>query len=151
MMFEACSKPWLIERMKNLLLYATTGGGHGSTLGTVVSALTKATVFRHFCAGETISDCVRVAKEMEQNRISIIVDHSKEEAEGEWQVSDGIEVTASCMLSSLVIDSDDAQCLRTLTIVCVGYGRQVDISISLHRVRQIWMKKGLFFPVYEKA
>ena len=87
MMFEACSKTWLIEQMKRLLLYATTGGGHASTLGTVVSAITKATVFRHFCAGETISDCVRVAKEMEQSKISVIVDHSKEEAEGEWQVN----------------------------------------------------------------
>ena len=86
MMFEACSRPWLIERMKRLFLFATIGGGRASSLGTVVSAVTKTTVFRHFCAGETISDCVRVAKEMERSKIGVIVDHSKEEAEGEWQV-----------------------------------------------------------------
>ena len=87
MMFEACSKPWLIEPMKRLLLRVTTGGRDASMLGAAVSAVTKKTVFRHFCAGETITDCARVATELEGSNIGVIVDHSKEEAEGMWQVN----------------------------------------------------------------
>ena len=86
-MFEACSKPWLIEPIKRLLLSVTTGERDASILGTAVSAVTQKTVFRHFCAGETITDCARVATELEASNIGVIVDHSKEVAEGMWQVN----------------------------------------------------------------
>jgi len=43
----------------------------------------RKTVFKHYCAGETLADCSHLAQKMQKSSVNLIIDHSVEEREDE--------------------------------------------------------------------
>ena len=84
--FRLCSTQWLIGPLVTLL---RSPAGEGP-IGVVFKAVTKQLVFPHFCAGEHLSDCHRIAGRFHPDAgVRIMVDHSIEEGEGpeDWAVN----------------------------------------------------------------
>jgi hypothetical protein len=66
-----------------------------------VTWTTKATIFRVFAAGEALEDCAGVAADLGASGVGLIVDHSKEEAEDEWEhnLEEKVELLSSLRAS----------------------------------------------------
>jgi hypothetical protein len=60
---------------------AAERGGLGSAVAAPLLGITRRTVFEHFCAGEALADCERVATQFRGAGVRLIVDHSVEERE----------------------------------------------------------------------
>jgi proline dehydrogenase len=56
-------------------------------IGLPIKALIKATIFRHFCGGETIEECEHTIQQLDQGRVGSILDYSVE-GEDEEEVFD---------------------------------------------------------------
>jgi proline dehydrogenase len=52
-------------------------------IGLPIKSLIKATIFRHFCGGETISECDRTIKNLYEGKVGTILDYSVEGEEDE--------------------------------------------------------------------
>jgi hypothetical protein len=74
--FTLCSAHWLIDPVIQLLRHSPT-----SLLGRPLTAAARATVFPHFCAGETLEECREVGVAYRRRGVQMLVDHSIEESE----------------------------------------------------------------------
>jgi len=75
MMFRA-ARSSLMPPVRRLITATAEG-----TLGAPVRAGVKATVFRHFCSGETFKECESRAQQLQMEGVGAIIDHSVEERE----------------------------------------------------------------------
>jgi proline dehydrogenase len=75
-LFRFVSYSWLIQFGKHFLAFALK-------IRLPVLGIVKATVFEHFCGGETIADCKKVITELGKNNIATILDYSVEGKEKE--------------------------------------------------------------------
>jgi len=85
LIFGVCQRQALMGPLLTVLRAA------GSTaLGAPLLAVVRRTAFRHFCAGETLQDCGRVARQMRSAAgVRLLVDHSVEEREtaADWALN----------------------------------------------------------------
>ncbi|MFH0760989.1 MAG: proline dehydrogenase family protein [Bacteroidota bacterium] len=58
-----------------------------------INWLIKPTIYRHFCGGETIADCMKVAENMEKYRVRCILDYSVEGGDSPEAIRAALEET----------------------------------------------------------
>eukprot|EP00040_Diaphanoeca_grandis_P017325 m.90170 g.90170 ORF g.90170 m.90170 type:complete len:475 (+) comp26371_c0_seq2:150-1574(+) len=86
--FSACSKQWLIG--PSIKILRSTSSGPGRFVTQTLMTFSRKLVFPHFCAGEKLEDCVRVAEEFEKmGNVGVMIDHSIEEGEtpDDWAIN----------------------------------------------------------------
>ena len=76
--FGLCSKPWLVQPALSVLrssfdLQSAPPKAHTNMITTPLHWAMRSTVFRHFCAGETVADCRRIATAMADAQVKLIV------------------------------------------------------------------------------
>jgi len=89
-MLWACAQPWLLGPGIQLLRRAT-----GSWWGRPLNAIMRRLVFPHYCAGENLGDCHRVANALQcVGGVELVVDHSQEEREApeDWARNLGAKI-----------------------------------------------------------
>ena len=62
-----------------------------------VKGLIRATIFRHFCGGETIDDCSKTISTLAQSNIGTILDYSVEGKETEEDFEHSLQETLGCI------------------------------------------------------
>jgi len=85
-LFRMVGKPWLVrfgKVMTNLCL----------KLHLPVNWLIKPTIYRHFCGGETIADCMKVAENMKKYGVRCILDYSVEGGDSPESIRAALEET----------------------------------------------------------
>ena len=86
LILKSCATPFVMRPAVDILSRAER---RRSFARRALRSVVARTAWPHFCAGETLDDCVRVANRMKECNVSLIVDHSVEERERpeDWVVN----------------------------------------------------------------
>jgi len=85
-LFRIVGKPGLVKFGKRITNFSLK-------LHLPVNWLVKPTIYRHFCGGETIADCMKVAANMQKYNVRCILDYSVEGGESPEAIQAALEET----------------------------------------------------------
>lgn len=85
-LFRIVGKPWLVKFGKVMTNFCLK-------LHLPINWLIKPTIYRHFCGGETIADCMKVAENMEKYGVRCILDYSVEGGDSPEAIRAALEET----------------------------------------------------------
>jgi proline dehydrogenase len=85
-LFKIIGFPWLVKISPPFVKFALAAH-------LPVKGLIRKTIFKHFCGGETISDCSATISELALNHIGTILDYSVEGKESEEDFKDALNQT----------------------------------------------------------
>lgn len=90
-LFQATSYPSMARVGLQILKIAGNASEFPPIFSKPVAWVLQNTLFRYFCAGETIQDCQHLATQLSNSNVKVIIDHSVEEGEREEDWKSNLE------------------------------------------------------------
>lgn len=123
-------------------------------IGLPIKRLIKATIFKHFCGGETIQECDATIKNLSQGGVGTILDYSIE-GEDDEAIFDN---TSEEIIRTIIRASEDVKAVPITVFKVTGVGRfslleKLDAGLELSVAEKAeWRKvQGRVLAICEKA
>jgi hypothetical protein len=98
----------------------------------------KHTVFKHFCAGETLSDCQGLANSLSKANVRLIVDHSTEEMEDEAAWVENLEAKKT-LLEELKTSLGENAVFVPIKVTALASPKLLETMTELIQQNKAWM------------
>jgi proline dehydrogenase len=140
-LFRLCGTPWLMEPARKALVAAINAEGVSKMPAAALLWGAKRTVFKHFCAGETLLDCQELANSLSKANVRLIVDHSTEEMEDEASWLENLEAKKT-LLQDLKTTLGDGAVFVPIKVTALASPQLLETMTTLLQQNEAWMRNS---------